>query len=670
MRRIAKVAKEFSFARMMLCCLLYAASMAFPSSASAAIRFDSAQVEDWANSYFAEKLEAHQMTGAAISVFQDGRIIFAKGYGYEDLSRKRPFNPQLTKVRVCSNSKVIVATALMQFVDRGIIKNLSDPANHYLKRIKLPKKDGKDITIFDLLTHRTGFSAAYFGPGTDKAVSAPVRPELYKKLLPDMILPPGELSSYANAALAIQGAIIEDLTGQELGEYLKGHVFKPSGMANTLYHHRPGEPEGLATPYRLYPDGSVTPVPFIAKHPVYAPSGGVISTATDMAGFLIKHVDEGRSADNEILKPETYRAMHRRQVGNHPAMSGLGLQFFTDTHNGEPVASHGCGLPGFTTKFGIFPESNSGFFISVVSAEKELSLTESLLSALAPARMAPKDGCCLKEPINAFDPYDAFIETFLGERVEDKSQVLLQDEQRHDLNDYVGEYVRYRSVQGNILSMINFAFTTPVSHHEEGGLQIGEDGPFFEIATDLFQHKRDGSLRFAFIRNDSGKVASLVWNSSGSAYKTRLYSDPVSFQKFFSVLLIVSITGLVALCWPAATKSERLATMLPSCIVLGFVTALACFFAGFDADSDIASIKAYLNVGRSGRLWALAFAGNLIALCIGAMIWFAWRSHLDNYWGWGVKGVIRRVHFSIIAFAGLLTAPYFFTFHILGFQLP
>lgn len=636
----------------------------------AKIEFDGGEIEKWADLYFQNKLDKYLLTAAGISVVQGGKILFSKGYGHEDLTKKTPFDPQETRIRVCSNSKPIVATALMQLVEKGIIQKLSDPVNKYLKRFKLPDYEGKSVTILDILTHRGGFSLVAFNTGILKNIPTPVAGEIYETILPAFNVAPGEVSSYANAALAVQGAVIEDITGETLGDYLANNIFAPLGMNKSLYHHQMELPDRLALPFRFYPDGTREPVLFVPKHPVYAPSGGVISTVNDMARFMIAHADQGRTSRSPILKTETFQNMHRTQVKNHPALFGMGLQFFTETFNSEPMIQHGCGLGGFTTMFVIWPESNVGVFISVVAAAKNTSLWENITSTLMPSAENVKEGCCSGAAINVGNPYRAFMKNFLGKREEDMMLPLLAPKLRHTLSEYEGTYQSYRSFHGNVLSLFNSMFVKEVSIHQKGGLKIGGRGPYLEIQPDVFQHQTKPKGKYAFKRDEKGQVYQILSGAVVSEFKVNFLNNPKNATMALIVLGVLCLTSVTAFFWPKKNKSERIAAYLPLGIIVMMIIAGCGLLVGFDQHSHVVDMTEYLNVGHSGRIWILVISSNMIAFLGLMMVYFSYQSFKNQYWGNKSRAIFRRAHYLIITISAFAALIFLFSFKAVGFYIP
>ena len=84
-----------------------------------------------------------------------GRFLLPKGYGYADVKARKPVDPEDTLFRAGSVSKLFTWTAVMQLVEQGKL-DLDADVNTYLD-FKIPPRDGKPITLRNLMTHSPGF---------------------------------------------------------------------------------------------------------------------------------------------------------------------------------------------------------------------------------------------------------------------------------------------------------------------------------------------------------------------------------------------------------------------------------------------------------------------------------------------------------------------------------
>src|ERR1700757_3102784 len=114
-----------------------------------------ADVGAFLDGFMPMQLERENIAGAVVLVVKDGRVLFAKGYGYSDVEKKTPVTADATLFRPGSISKLFTWTAVMQLVEQGKL-DLDRDINDYL-HFKVPEKFGKPITLRNIMTHTPGF---------------------------------------------------------------------------------------------------------------------------------------------------------------------------------------------------------------------------------------------------------------------------------------------------------------------------------------------------------------------------------------------------------------------------------------------------------------------------------------------------------------------------------
>ena len=116
---------------------------------------DPAELEAFLDELFAKEMEEYHIAGAAVSVVKDGKLFFAKGYGYADLENGIPVDPEQTIFRIGSVGKLFTWTAVMQLVEQGKL-DLDADINTYLD-FRIPDTYPQPITLKHLMTHTSGF---------------------------------------------------------------------------------------------------------------------------------------------------------------------------------------------------------------------------------------------------------------------------------------------------------------------------------------------------------------------------------------------------------------------------------------------------------------------------------------------------------------------------------
>ncbi len=304
------------------------------------------------------QLERDDIAGATISVVKDGKLLFAKGYGYADYEKKKPVSADETMFRPGSVSKLFTWTAVMQLVEQGKL-DLNRDVNAYLD-FKIPDAFGQPITLKNLLTHTAGFDEQAKDIFNSSAAS-PNLGQFMKTHIPARVYPPGTLPSYSNYGASLAGYIVERVSGRPFNNYIEENIFKPLGMTRSTFAQP--LPSNLApymsNGYQLASDGAK---PFEIIGPF--PAGSMSSTAADMARFMLAHLQDGQLGDARILRPETARLMHSQLFTLDPAANGMCHGFYEESRNGHRIIGHAGDTAYFHSDLHLIPDAGVGFFVS------------------------------------------------------------------------------------------------------------------------------------------------------------------------------------------------------------------------------------------------------------------------------------------------------------------
>jgi CubicO group peptidase (beta-lactamase class C family) len=238
-----------------------------------------------------------------------GKIVLHEAVGW----RHRGYRLRMEKdtlFRMASNTKPVVATAALILVEEGKLA-LEDKVGKHFESFNNWRS--RDITLFHLLTHTSGFRIEpIFYPFDEKDPQPPTlrsAVDKFGKTGPEF--EPGTTYSYSNPGYNTIGALIEHGSGMSLEQFLKNRIYDPLGMIDTLNHEDPGKLHRMATVYRgrKAEDGRIgfrqgftpdDPPDF----PIIRASGGMISTAPDYAKFLQMFLNGGSYGKVRILSPE------------------------------------------------------------------------------------------------------------------------------------------------------------------------------------------------------------------------------------------------------------------------------------------------------------------------------------------------------------------------------
>lgn len=347
-----------------------------------------AGLEDFIDGTMAMGIANREVAGAVFVLVKDGEVVFQNGYGFADFEARKPVDPARTLFRPGSVSKLFTWTAVMQLVEQGRL-NLDDPVERHLD-FAIPDTFPEKITVRHLLNHSAGFEDGY----KDMFVGSP---DEYQELgpwlashIPARVREPGVEISYSNYSTAIAGYIVQRISGEDFSDYIDRHIFRPLGMTRSTF--REPLPKGwendVAVGYE-WEDGRFEAQPAELIYNI-APAGSLSSTGTDMARFIMAHLQDGRLGDARILQADTARQMRARLAANSPGLPGIAHGFLEGRATNPRIIGHGGNTGEFHSNLLLIPEANVGFFISVTGGD-EASLARSELSAMVVERLVPTE---------------------------------------------------------------------------------------------------------------------------------------------------------------------------------------------------------------------------------------------------------------------------------------
>ena len=323
----------------------------FPASAN----LTKQDVDTWLDGMMPFALRRGDLAGAVVVVVKDGQVLTQRGFGYADAAKRTPVDPARTLFRPGSVSKLFTWTAVMQQVEAGKI-NLDADVNIYLD-FKIPLKNGKPVTMRQLMTHTAGFEEHGKLTMFDNPKFQIPLGDLVKGGIPSRIYEAGSTPSYSNYGTALAGYIVERVSKLSFDDYVEKRIFQPLGMAQSTF--RQPLPKAfapwMATGYRQLSSG---PYKFEIVGP--SPAGGLSSTGADMAKFMIAHLNQGAG----LMKPETARMMHDTPLTILPPLNRMELGFFETNINGRQVIGHLGDTQAFHTALHLFTKENIGIYMS------------------------------------------------------------------------------------------------------------------------------------------------------------------------------------------------------------------------------------------------------------------------------------------------------------------
>lgn len=312
--------------------------------------FDPAAVDR----FITQQMAAQRIPGLALAITQGEQVLYVQGYG--DAGDGRPVTPQ-TQFLIASVSKSFTALAVMQLVEAGKI-DLDAPVQHYLPEFTLADSAAaSQITIRQLLNHTSGLSETTYAdlvqpqPETIAERATSLRNA-------DPVAHPGTEYHYFNPNYGVLARVVEVVSGQRFSEYLTEHIFQPLGMRHTVsavtFQEGKQQADNLSAGH-LFAFGIT--LPFSEGNGYIGGSGGVITTAEDIAPYLIAQLNGGRYRDQQLAQPESIRLMQTPPDG---IQTNYAMGWVASTMDGKPLVEHTGVFSIYTADVALLPEEQIG----------------------------------------------------------------------------------------------------------------------------------------------------------------------------------------------------------------------------------------------------------------------------------------------------------------------
>jgi D-alanyl-D-alanine carboxypeptidase len=324
------------------CALLAAAEKpSFPSN------FDVTAIDE----YISAHVQPPSRVGLSVTIVKDGQVVLARGYGQRSLAKKEPVEPN-TILAIGSVSKQFTCAAVLLLAEDGKL-SVNDPVAKYYPNLTR----AKDITLLDLMNHVSGYPDYYPLDFVDRRMlKAVAEDDLLREYAGGKLdFEPGTKWSYSNTGYILLGRVVEKVSGQSLGTFLKNRIFQPLNMTQTFYETDTTEAR-LATGYLSFLLSDPEAIGPEASGWLRG-AGGIYSTPSDLARW-----DMGLM-DGKVLKPASYAIMTtaRKLKSGKSAEYGCGLT--VKSQNGWQILSHNGAVSGFNAYNAMVPATRSAVIV-------------------------------------------------------------------------------------------------------------------------------------------------------------------------------------------------------------------------------------------------------------------------------------------------------------------
>lgn len=317
-----------------------------------AVQAERSEIESQIDAVF-ERYNQPDSPGAVVGVVKDGAVVFAKGYGMENIAAGKPLSPA-SRMNLGSTSKQFAAASIVLLAQDGKL-SFDDDIRKWLP--EMPDY-GTPITIRHLIHHTSGlrdyltlFNLAGITDETaftnQDALDIAVRQK-------ELNFKPGEEYLYCNTGYVLLAIIVERASGQTLTRFAQERIFAPLGMTHTVWDTDLSlftEERALSYPTR---GSGIAPA---NRLDVVEGDGNVMSTVGDLAKWDQNFYDPKVGGSTLIEQ-----MLERGKLNNGEGMSyAFGL--IHGTMLGRPIVEHGGSWLGFRAGFTRFPEERLSIIV-------------------------------------------------------------------------------------------------------------------------------------------------------------------------------------------------------------------------------------------------------------------------------------------------------------------
>ncbi|MGW0432773.1 serine hydrolase domain-containing protein [Micromonospora sp. NPDC003197] len=301
-----------------------------------------------------EYRDATGLPGAAVAVTRGNEVVHTAGYGHS------PNGDPITAhspMAVASVSKSFTALAVMQLVEAGRVE-LDKPVHSYLPEFTMADPRATKITVRQLLNQTSGMSDTTYHSFSRRPVPRSLQEAVATMRTARLAADPGTRWEYHNPNFQVAARLVEVVSGRPFDDYLRQHVFGPLGMADSRTANVASDLPPSARGHLMILGMAVA----VPEPPAFGNgSGGVLSSAYDMAAWLIAHGNQGRGRNGTaIISPAGLTTLHTPSVVSGSYALGWSIE---TSASGAPMIEHSGDLFTATAYQALLPASGYGIAV-------------------------------------------------------------------------------------------------------------------------------------------------------------------------------------------------------------------------------------------------------------------------------------------------------------------
>jgi CubicO group peptidase (beta-lactamase class C family) len=322
-----------------------------------------------------ETMRKEGIPGVSVVVIDEGRIVWAQGFGWRDVAKRLPVDTD-TQFQVASISKPVTALAVLKLEESGQL-DLDKDVNAYFKDWHLDCKwPDQPVTLRLLLCHRAGMVPhGFLGYGDSKAPPTLLEVLNKRNALADWLTghylgsikvayPPGSKFRYSGGGYCVVQKVVEDVTGEPFDVAMSRTLLEPLQMSRSHFHQPPLEQETDNTA-RGY--GWIKTITYGGRWGVYPQkaAAGLWTTPQDLARLIIAVQKAKAGETTGPISPAIAEEFLKPQFDGW-----MGMGILLDGEANNRGFFHAGGNLGYVSRFGAAVSNDRGWVI-MTNAEKD-----------------------------------------------------------------------------------------------------------------------------------------------------------------------------------------------------------------------------------------------------------------------------------------------------------
>jgi CubicO group peptidase (beta-lactamase class C family) len=315
-------------------------------------------------------MKSAPVVGMSVAVVKNNKIIYTHSFGLKNMENNTPLTDDCI-FRIASISKSFSATSVMQLIEAGKLSLDNDVSDLIGFTVRNPKFPNTPITLKLLLSHLSSINdkQGYFTLDSLNPAKNPNWAISYNDY------EPGKGYEYCNLNYNMTGTIIEKISGERFDQYVKHHVLDPLGLYGgycvdsldqskfaTIYEYNENEKRFIHSPNAYAPRSKeIANYTMGYTTPIFSPTGGMKISATDLAKYMMMHMNYGKYKGGRLMKKKS--AIQMQNPLSDEEHYGFAIENTTKMVDGVALTGHTGSAYGLFSALFFQPKEKYGIVV-------------------------------------------------------------------------------------------------------------------------------------------------------------------------------------------------------------------------------------------------------------------------------------------------------------------